>query len=182
MQPSITGPTTLNGTTNNTVYLPDIVTILGLERGDVIRIEQSGYDKLHTVDFVTSDSMIRVNFYHAGNQGDGSLRLPDLTGNTTITRVAKWYNAPVGMGQAWVEMTAFRWAEGTFSNITGRPIQLSVTFDPVGDKPHFMVDNVNVLSNSDTPYYQVFCIVPHGSTYKMLTSGGIVYEKWVELR
>lgn len=120
--PAMTGSATLNGSTNNTVQLTDIVTTLGLEVGDVIRIQYSGYDKLHTVESITDDNSIIVNYEHAGNRGDGSLRLADETANVTITRIAKWYNAPLGLGQAWVKLTEFRVGNTNYANTTQRTI------------------------------------------------------------
>lgn len=104
-QSSMTGSATLNGTTNNTAQLTDIVTTLGLELGDVIRIQYSGYNKLHTVESITNNNLIVVNYEHAGNRGNGRLKLADTTTNVTVTRVAKWYNAPIGLGQAWIIMS-----------------------------------------------------------------------------
>src|SRR5574344_1563865 len=106
LQPSITGSITLNGTTDNTVVMTDIVTELGLEVGDVIRIDTGAYNKLHTVESITDNSSIIVNYEHAGNRGNGTLKLPDFTGQATVTRVAKWFNAPLGLGQAWVDASA----------------------------------------------------------------------------
>ena len=128
VSPSITGSATLNGTTNNTVQLTGIVTTLGLEVGDVIRIQYSGYDKLHTVESITNANSIIVNYEHAGNRCNGSLKLANRTGNVTIKRIAKWFNAPIGLGRAWI---AFTPAQKTLTstvqfNNTGREMLVSV--------------------------------------------------------
>src|SRR5574344_890416 len=91
--PSITGLIKLNGTTDNTVVMTDIVTELGLEVGDVIRINTGSYNKLHTVESITDDNSIIVNYEHAGNRANGSLKLPNFTGQATVTRVAKWFRS-----------------------------------------------------------------------------------------
>lgn len=109
LQPSITGSCTTNGTTDNTLALTGIVPALALETGDVIQITGSTgglNDKLFTVESITDDNSIIVNYEHAGNRGDGSLKLADETATVTIKRIAKWFNAPLGMGQAWVETSA----------------------------------------------------------------------------
>lgn len=126
--PTMTGTATLNGSIDNTVELTDIVTTLALEVGDVIRIAYTGYDKLHSVESIADNSNIIVNYEHAGNRGDGSLKLPDTTATATITRIAKWYNAPIGLGQDWVDVTAFRSNDIVVVNSTGRPIQVVAHF------------------------------------------------------
>lgn len=102
LQPSMTDSITLNGTTNNTVVMTDIVPELALEIGDVIRIDTGAYNKLHTVESITNNSSIIVNYEHAGNRGNGTLKLPNFTRQATVTRIAKWFNAPIGLGQDWV--------------------------------------------------------------------------------
>ena len=126
--PAMSGSATLNGTTDNTIQLTDIVTTLGLEVGDVIRIQYSGYDKLHTVESITDDNLIIVNYEHAGNRGDGSLRLPDTTTSATVTRIAKWHNAPIGLGQAWVDVGINRPSsvDTNVMNSTNRQILVSM--------------------------------------------------------
>lgn len=124
--PALTGSAKLNGATNNTVQLTDIVTALGLEEGDVIRIQYSGYNKLHTVESITNNDLIVVNYEHAGNRGNGSLKLADKTAAVTITRIAKWHNAPLGLGQAWVDLRAFRQDYTNYTNSTGRSIAVTV--------------------------------------------------------
>ena len=171
LQPSMTGSATLNGTTDNTVQLTDIVTTLVLEVGDVIRIQYSGYNKLHTVEHIANNNLIRVNYEHAGNRGDGILKLPDTTTNVTVTRVAKWYNAPIGMGQAWVDVTESRVNGVSYTNTTGRTIGIVIsTFDAKVTAGSFYVDgvlvarqdgNVNTtIGSSDT------VMVPPSSTYR----------------
>ncbi len=123
----VTGSITLNGTTNNTVVMTGIVTELGLEAGDVIRIYTGAYNKLHTVESITNNGSIIVNYEHAGNRGNGSLKLPDFTGQATVTRIAKWFNAPIGLGQAWVNVSAFRAVGASYTNSTGRVIFIFYT-------------------------------------------------------
>jgi len=186
VSPAMTGSATLNGTTDNTVQLADIVTTLGLEVGDVIRIQYSGYDKLHSVESITDDNSIIVNYEHAGNRGNGSLKLADQTATVTIKRIAKWYNASMGLGQAWVDLTATRVNGTVYTNSTGRPIQLSIltnwnsntstvtlyvngaSFAQAGTSP----------SSSQTNFNPV---LPAGATY-MLSVTGEITVFWWELR
>lgn len=120
----VTGSITLNGTTDNTVVMTDIVPELALEIGDVIRIETGAYNKLHTVESITDNSSIIVNYEHAGNRVDGSLKLPDFTGQATVTRIAKWHGASVELGRAWVNFAG----TVTRQNTTGRGIQINGSY------------------------------------------------------
>lgn len=183
VSPAMTGSATLNGTTDNTVQLTGIVTTLGLEVGDVIRIQYSGYDKLHTVESITDDNSIIVNYEHAGNRGDGSLKLTDTTTSVTVTRIAKWFNAPVGLGQAWQGVTSSRAVGTTYTNTTGRTIVVIINTG-TNNGLHAEVDGFPVYANytggSSLPRGSVTILVPHGSTYR-LVSGGSSWI-WGELR
>lgn len=162
LQPSMTGSATLNGTTDNTVSLTDIVTTLGLEVGDVIRIQYSGYDKLHTVESITNNNLIVVNYEHAGNRGDGSLKLADETATVAITRIAKCYNAPLGLGQAWVGVTRTN----------------GVTYNhPYAQKRCIML----VYTGRGATSLKVFTITTNGRIIRRMTtnSGGDVHGAWV---
>lgn len=88
----------------------------------------------------------------------------------------------IGVGQTWQDVTGSRASGTTYTNTTGRPIQVSITFDPVGSGSHFTINGVDVLSSSDTGYYNVACIVPAGATYRLGSSGVAVNLKWTELR
>jgi len=73
----------------------------GLQVGDVVWIKYAGYDKLHTVELLEAGYMI-VNYEHCDTRGKGSLMLEDKTNvSATVELLTKWYNAPVGLGQAW---------------------------------------------------------------------------------
>lgn len=174
--PAMTGSATLNGTTDNTVQLTGIVTTLGLEVGDVIRIQYSGYDKLHTVESITDDNSIIVNYEHAGNRGNGSLKLADETATVTITRIAKWYNVPIGLGQGWVDVAASRSGDTTYTNTTGRATMVSVSRSSSG-LTGFTLNGVSIIKG---PHYDanVHIIVPNNNTYHCSGS----FESWVELR
>lgn len=180
--PSMTGSATLNGTTDNTVQLTDIVTTLGLEVGDVIRIQYSGYNKLHTVESITNNNSIIVNYEHAGNRGNGSLKLSNTTASATITRIAKWYNAPVGLGQAWVNV-AYRATSTTYINTTGRTIEVRISIFATHTKMDgLVIDGLisPIKSSPDTATdMSVNSLVTNKSEYKMVITR---VNTWQELR
>ena len=186
LQPSMTGSATLNGTTDNTLALTAIVTTLGLEVGDVIRIQYSGYDKLHTVESITNNDLIIVNYEHAGNRGNGSLKLADITADVTITRIAKWYNAPIGLGQARVSLASIRAKNTNFTNTAGRPVVVEiVTNSLISDiLIQFTIDGLMVeqryrgdaFSTSDS----LSAVVPKDSDYQAIlgTYSILVWNEW----
>lgn len=182
VSPAMTGSATLNGTTDNTVQSTDIVTALALEVGDVIRIQYSGYDKLHTVESITDDNSIIVNYEHAGNRGNGSLRLADETTTVTITRIAKWYNAPLGQGQGWVDVTASRPKNTLITNTTGRTIEALINAN-IHTQEALTVGGVVlpyiIDGNTKDTTFLAFAI-PRGDSY-MLSGWETVYM-WAELR
>lgn len=182
----VTGSITLNGTTDNTVVMTDIVTELGLETGDVIRIDTGAYNKLHTVESITDNSSLIVNYEHAGNRGDGSLKLPDFTGQATVTRIAKWFNAPIGVGQEWVGVT--RSTGVTYANSTGRPIVFAYSgaSSGVGGIFNMNVSGVTVSApgwgNSVSSGIGISIIIPAGATYSYTQGGYTVGVVIAELR
>jgi len=179
VSPSMTGSATLNGTTDNTVQLTAIVTTLGLEMGDVIRIQYSGYNKLHTVESITNNNLIRVNYEHAGNRGNGSLKLANTTATATITRIAKWYNAPIGLGQAWVYIKSIRSSNTLYTSITNRPMQVMVTGGS-SSSLEVVADGVTLSENSGTSSRRATITFDagYGATYKAIGT----IEGWAERR
>lgn len=191
LHPSMTGSITLNGTTDNTVAMTDIATELDLEIGDVIRIDTGTYNKLHTVEAINNYDSIVVNYEHAGNRAGGSLKLPDFTGQATVTRIAKWFNAPEGLGQAWVEMMASRPVNIAHSNSTGRTIFVSlggrkdaggvgailVNLNGTGEKIKGVA--ANELGGTGGG---CFFVVPNNQTYAVTLTNGAYITSWDELR
>lgn len=175
----VTDSITLNGTTNNTVVMTGIVTELSLEVGDVIRIDTGAYNKLHTVESITNNGSIIVNYEHAGNRGNGSLKLPNFTGTATVTRIAKWFNAPLGLGQAWVNLTTSRSANTNYTNTAGRAIFVHFLF-PVGSGITVLVDGVQVGASSGGSGTSNYAIVPSGGVYRV--NGNVTMTGWAEIR
>lgn len=126
MKPVINGNATLTGS-NNVISMASIVSSLGLEKGDVIKVVAGSYDKLHTVESITDSNSIVVNYEHCGSRGNGALKLPDYTGLVTIKRIAKWHSASEGLGQAWVVLTSLRSTTREMTNSTNRSIAVSIS-------------------------------------------------------
>ena len=91
-----------------------------------------------------------------------------------------------GAGQSWKDVTASRVIGTTYTNTTGRPIQVAVTVSAV---PYFVmlcyVNGVQIqYQNSGGAGYSQACsssfIVPPGATYMVNVTAG-TYNTWMEL-
>ena len=190
-QPILTGTATFTAT-NNKIVMTGIVSSLGLEVGDVIQFT-SGTDaqnaKMRTVESITDNNTIVVNYEHCGSRGNGSLKLSDQSGiSCTVKRVAKNYNAPLGLGQDWVGLTAFR-TIGTTYNKTTRPISVSV-FGPNTIATGAVItlySNIDIVARDfsiNTSVYINMNGIITGSIYKVEKAGdGVInITQWNELR
>lgn len=86
------------------------------------------------------------------------------------------------LGQSWVDVTANRAVSVTYTNSTGRPIEVVFTTSQTDTFYYAVVDSLIIASaNSQAGLYlQLTFTVPAGSTYEVRTSGGWI--KWSELR
>ena len=136
MQPALAASATFTRLTNN-IAMTGIVTALGLEIGDVIQITGStSNNRLHTIESITDVNNVIVNEAH--KNGAGSLSLVTETATVTIKRIAKSFNARLGLGQEWVDVTASRVAAIVYTNTTGKPITIIIS-DSYGAGWHTVV-------------------------------------------
>ncbi|MDC4316976.1 phage tail protein [Acinetobacter baumannii] len=100
----------------------------------------------------------------------------DGSGNITIVTTS---NNAIGVGQIWQDLIASRSSNTTYTNTTGKPIQVAVTTD--FSISYFYIDGNQVSvtgdGNNNITATHVF-IIPNGSTYSF--SGRL--KKWWELR
>ncbi len=105
----------------------------------------------------------------------------DGSGNITITTTA---NNVIGVGQSWSDVTSSRAVNTTYTNTTGKPIQIIVTTANWNNAGSFelVLDGVSVTSFGNQDGYNqskpISAIVPNGSTYRVNGS----FTKWSELR
>ncbi len=111
---------------------------------------------------------------------------PGTSGNVLTSDGTTWQSSapasPIGVGQTWTDVKASRSAGTTYTNSTGRPIQVVVTVQASPATSTFYINGTDVASiggdyNNTSPFS---FIIPDGSTYKVASSYGIVY--WYELR
>lgn len=189
-QPTLTGAATFTSS-SNTINLAGIAPALELEIGDVIQVSGStSNNNLYTVEIINNDNSIVVNYEH--RNGAGPLSLTNETANATIKRIAKWHSAPLGLGQAWVNVKDSRANNVVYTNTANRTIVANVHTNQgqVGENKilTISVDNLQIgrsderatgVSDSTTT-----AIVPSGSTYIVEVLGWDFQNdvSWFELR
>jgi len=180
-----TGTATFTATTNN-INLTGIG--IGVEIGDVIQISGANDAKNNsefTIEVITDANNIIVNQAHANK--NTSKNVANRSGDTgvTVKLLAKWYNAPIGLGQGWVDVTSSRAADTNYSNNTKRNIQISVALfsSSLSTRPQFLIDGYGVFLGtyfSSTAVAQgIDFQVISGSTYQSYL---MTIERWSELR
>jgi hypothetical protein len=157
--------------------------ISGLEIGDVVWIKYEGYDKLHTVELLEAGYMI-VNYEHCNTRCKGSLMLEDKTKvSATVELLTKWYNAPTGLGQAWVDVGII--GAVAKRNTTGRGMQVKLVargreeyFQISANGTSWLTSQANWVSGE---HQDAFVVIPSDWWYKE-SWGGTAYGNNWELR
>ena len=92
----------------------------------------------------------------------------------------------LGAGQTWQNMTGSRVSATTYTNSTGKPIQICITTGPGASQglnitvAGLLVVNQSSSAGASTFAASVSAIVPAGATYSATITGGI--GNWTELR
>ena len=182
-----TGTATFTATTNN-INLTGIG--VGVEIGDVIQISGADDAKNNsefTIEVITDANNIIVNQAHANKNTSKNVAARASDTGVTVKLLAKWYNAPIGLGQGWVNVT--RNHNTTYTNNLKRPIKLNrsiLTQTP--NVPALSIINTGV--NSEFTFVYSFSqvanpnptgntTIPVGADYKIIdsnTSSGVTYE------
>ncbi|MGE4336206.1 MAG: hypothetical protein AB7E55_09560 [Pigmentiphaga sp.] len=89
----------------------------------------------------------------------------------------------LGVGQTWQDVTASRASATTYTNTTGRPIQVAITVNDSGSGTWSFILNGTRLTWNDqggsTDFVSV--IIPDGNTYQV-NRGQHTITRWMELR
>lgn len=93
----------------------------------------------------------------------------------------------VGVGQTWQNVTASRAANTTYTNSTGKPIQVSVSAAVTSGRLdlYLTIGGVTAARSTSSASSEPNCvygIVPNGATYSFSPSGGFTIVNWAELR
>ena len=174
---------------DNKIVMTGIVTALQLEVGDVIQFSNaiSQNNKPRTVESITDADTIIVNYEHCGARGDGSLKLTDeAVVSATVKLLAKWFVAPIGLGQALVAVTSFRDFGVSYVNNTNRTISAIVEFNQGNLGVGFLYQETFKISNSTPPTGYSTLVngnIQVGKTYKYEKQSGLqTFQAWSELR
>jgi hypothetical protein len=118
----------------------------------------------------------------------GDLGTPSALVGTNISGTANSLNAGIGVNQTWTDVTASRAIGTTYTNSTGKPILVSMTFS---------CNTVNTVQGLTINGVVVYCtgiqvasqpagftlLVPNGGTYVTVTNLGTLTKiTWAELR
>ena len=112
----------------------------------------------------------------------GVVSLPNIAAGSSANQPVN-FGQVVGIGQTWQDVTASRATGVTYTNSTGKPIQVIVT-TTTNNQARFFVNGVLTA----TAYYggvagasnSLSVIVPNGSNYNVQSGDGVL--KWMELR
>ena len=177
-----TGTATFTATTNN-INLTGIG--VGVEIGDVIQISGADDTKNNsefTVEVITDANNIIVNQAHANRGTSKNVVTRSGDTNVTVKLLAKYYNAPLGLGQDWVELTDIRLINTTYNNLCRRSIKIAINFN-TGTSGEIKVNGVFAGIGASTVTQAtggLTTIAPNGATYKY--TGGASIMRWSELR
>ena len=84
----------------------------------------------------------------------------------------------IGVNQTWQNLTASRAAETIYTNTTGKPIQVAISYN--GNNAYFDIGGVEIYMPDYTAFGFAFFIIPNGTTYRIRNQIGI--NSWSELR
>lgn len=110
--------------------------------------------------------------------GTSGIVFNDSTGQST---------AAIGFNQTWQNVVASRAVDTTYTNSTGKPIQISIAVQLGANATGYLVINGNQVNRGSNPFAdrsinltQFFAIIPNGATYAVTGFNGITF--WWELR
>jgi hypothetical protein len=145
----------------------------------------TGITDLAVADGGTGSSTLPANAVLLGN-GTSALQAvaPGLSGNVLRSNGTIWVSGvagDIGIGQTWQDMSGSRALETTYTNNTGKPIQIAVTTS-TGTATTLTVGGVVVGRYSQETGgrgTQLTAIVPNSTSY--IAQGGVLLY-WAELR
>ena len=114
----------------------------------------------------------------------GSLTIDNINGKVISSSPVATESQVIGVEQTWQDVTASRSLSVTYTNTTGKPIQVMITTAASATGSYVFSATVNgvqisyVYNNYTIPYWCF--IVPQGHTYSV--TSGTQLSKWSELR
>lgn len=149
----------------------------------------SGITDLAVADGGTGSSSITANSIVLGNGTgalNGNLVAPGTNGNVLTSNGTTWAsstNLAIGVGQTWQDVSGSRSFGTTYTNSTGKPIQIFVGLSGgAGGTFNYTVQiNGATIINTTTDFgATVSLIIPNSNTYRVTSTDALA--SWWELR
>lgn len=161
---------------------------IGIEVGDVILFSGATDTKNNsefTVEIINNENSIIVNQAHANRGTTKNVATRVNNDGVTVKLLNKYYNAPLGQGQGWINMTSFRTSGVTYPNNLKRDMQSMIAWaGPVNASP-ILVMNSNTFLELGGTYNLNGVYVKDGlfinlepGTYLINTNGGAINSIW----
>lgn len=140
---------------------------------------------------VSGDTSGAITISAPAVSGTNTLTLPAATGTvltTVSTDTVNSLNAGIGVNQTWQDVTASRAIGTTYTNSTGKPIEVAMTYQcsSANSVQGLIINGVIVYAsgvNVATFAAGFSLIVPNGATYVTTTNIGTMTKvTWNELR
>ena len=152
----------------------------------------TGITDLTVADGGTGQSTLAANAVLIGNDTSGITSVsPSTSGNVLTSDGTAWIsaeNASVGIGQTWQDVAGSRAINSTYTNTTGKPIQVSVivSANPNQTSATLVVNGLNVARIQNqfgdrALVGSLSAIVPDGVSYSVSASSSSIVS-WSELR
>jgi hypothetical protein len=148
---------------------------------------------LAVADGGTGASSFTLNSVVLGNNVgalDGNMVAPGTSGNALVSNGTTWVSgvvASIGVGQTWQDVTSSRALNTSYTNSTGKPIFLAISYVNTAETndASITVSGVEVAStrmniSATSGYVTLNAIVPDGATYSYQSDSAL--RRWVELR
>lgn len=145
-----------------------------------VQVGQSGTPANNFTVRTLDDGSLRISRGNAGAETSDVLVI-DSSGNFSTAPV-------LGVGQTWQNVTASRALSTTYTNSTGKPIQLGVTaYCNTGGNINLVTGGLTmqfVGGSATGGTFLGFCsaIIPNGATYSITGAPSTSIGTWMELR
>jgi hypothetical protein len=167
---SVSG-TAFSGLVNNTLTAPGAIGNGTPNTGAFTTLSTSGLATLNSLSVTGSTTLVTPN-----------LGTPSTLVGTNITGTANGLNAGIGVNQTWQNVTSSRAIGTTYTNSTGKPIQVIIIQSQNNGGGSLTVDGSIRMTSTGLSGYSLPCsvtaIIPNNSTY----SYNIGFGTWSELR